>query len=222
MRIILLGPPGSGKGTQGALIEQRYGFPEISTGDLLRLAVQKKSPMGMQAKAAMDKGDLVNDDIVLQLVAERMAMEDCNEGYVLDGFPRNMKQALMLEKLDCPHEVVLDIRLEEETLISRLSSRRICARCGNTYNLIVKPPGRDGSCDKCQGELVQRLDDEPAIIQERLKVYHQETEPLVVHYRNKDVYHRIDGNRDIEQVFDDIQSILEAEIKKNRQTEAVL
>jgi adenylate kinase len=199
MRIILLGPPGSGKGTQGALIEQRYGFPEISTGDLLRLAVQKKSPMGMQAKAAMDKGDLVNDDIVLQLVAERMAMEDCNEGYVLDGFPRNMKQALMLEKLDCPHEVVLDIRLEEETLISRLSSRRICARCGNTYNLIVKPPGRDGSCDKCQGELVQRLDDEPAIIQERLKVYHQETEPLVVHYRNK-----------------------EAEIKKNRQTEAVL
>lgn len=222
MRIILLGPPGSGKGTQGALIEQRYGFPKISTGDLLRLAVQKKSPLGMQAKAAMDKGDLVNDDIVLQLVAERMAMEDCKEGYVLDGFPRNMKQALMLEKLDRPHEVVLDIRLEEETLISRLSSRRICARCGNTYNLIVKPPGRDGSCDKCQGELVQRLDDEPAIIEERLKVYHQETEPLVVHYRKKDVYHRIEGDRDIEQVFNDIQSILEAEIKKNRQTEAVL
>ncbi len=222
MRIILLGPPGSGKGTQGVLIEQRYGFPKISTGDLLRLAVQKKSPLGMQAKAAMDKGDLVNDDIVFQLVAERMAMEDCKEGYVLDGFPRNMKQALMLEKLDCPHEVVLDIRLEEETLISRLSSRRICARCGNTYNLIVKPPGRDGSCDKCQGELVQRLDDEPAIIEERLEVYHRETEPLVVHYRKKDVYHRIDGNRDIEQVFNDIQSILEAEIKKNRQTEAVL
>jgi adenylate kinase len=222
MRVILLGPPGSGKGTQGALIEQKFGFPRISTGDLLRQAVQKKTRLGMQAEAAMDKGELVSDDIVLKMVADRVAKEDCKGGYVLDGFPRNMKQALMLEGLDHLFEVVLDIRLNEQVLIARLSSRRICSRCGNIYNLVMKAGAKGGSCDKCQGELIQRRDDEPDVIKERLRVYHQETEPLVQYYRKKDAYHRVDGDREIENVFQDIQTILKDEIKKYKQTEAVL
>jgi adenylate kinase len=222
MRVILLGPPGSGKGTQGALIEQKFGFPKISTGDLLRQAVQKKTRLGMQAEAAMDRGELVSDDIVLQMVADRVAKEDCKGGYVLDGFPRNMKQALMLEGLDHLHEVALDIGLSEQVLISRLSSRRICSRCGNIYNLIAKAPDKVGLCDICQGELMQRRDDEPDVIKERLRVYHQETEPLVQYYRRQDVYHRIDGDRRIERIFQDIQTILEGEIKKYKQKEAVL
>jgi len=222
MRIILLGPPGSGKGTQGDLIERKYGFPKISTGDLLRQAVKKNTPLGDKAEAAMNRGELVTDDVVVEMVAERVAKEDCKKGYVLDGFPRNVKQAHMLEELDHPYEVVLDIRLNEKTLISRLSSRRICSRCGNIYNIVVKAPVKAEECDMCQGELIQRRDDEPDIIKERLRVYHQETEPIVQYYRKKDIYHQINGDRGIEHVFKDIQKILENEIKKYKQTEAVL
>ncbi len=222
MRIILLGPPGSGKGTQGDLIEQKYGFPKISTGDLLRQAVQKNTSLGNKAKAAMNRGELVADDVVMEMVAERVVKEDCKKGYVLDGFPRNLKQAHMLEELDNPYEVVLDIRIDEATLISRLSARRICSRCGNIYNLVVKAPVKAEACDMCQGELMQRRDDEPDVIKERLKVYSQETDPLVQYYRRKDVYHQINGDGGIEHVFQDIQKILKNEIKKYKHTETVL
>ncbi len=222
MRIILLGPPGSGKGTQGDLIERKYGFPKISTGDLLREAVKENTPLGMKAAAAMNRGELVADNVVVKIVAERVAKEDCQKGYVLDGFPRNMKQAHMLEGLDRPYEVVLDIRLNEEALVSRLSSRRICSDCGNTYNLIAKAPVEEKECDVCHGELVKRRDDEPEVIKERLRVYHQETEPLIRYYRKRDAYHRIDGDRSIERVFQDIQTILDGEIRKYKRTEAFL
>ncbi len=222
MRIILLGPPGSGKGTQGALIEQRYGFPKISTGDLLRQAVQDGTLLGKKAEANMNKGELVSDDVVVQMVAERIAKEDCQKGYVLDGFPRNINQAQKLEQVRDQHpEVALDIRLSEDILVQRLSSRRICSQCGNIYNLSVKTPDRFDECDMCKGKLVQRLDDQPDVIKERLKVYHKETLPLVDHYQRKNVYYRIDGEKTIDAVFQDIRSILDAEIVRHKQTEAV-
>ena len=222
MRIILLGPPGSGKGTQGELIEQKYGFPKISTGDLLREAVHKKTPLGKKAEAAMNKGDLVSDELVMQMVAQRISREDCQKGYVLDGFPRNIRQAQMLEGMESPQaEVVLDIHLSEKRLAERLSSRRICSQCGNIYNLILKAPVRPDACDTCRGRLVQRRDDTPKVVLERLRVYHEETEPLVEYYQRKGNYHTIEGDRDIESVFQSIQAVLRIELAKFNQKEAI-
>jgi len=221
MRIILLGPPGSGKGTQGSLIEQRYGFPKISTGDLLRQAVQDGTLLGKKAEASMNRGELVSDEIVVQMVAERVAKEDCQKGHVLDGFPRNVNQAQRLKEVGNQHpEVALDIRLSEDVLVQRLSSRRICSQCGNIYSLSVKTPDRFDVCDICRGKLVQRLDDQPDVIKERLKVYRKETEPLVDYYQRKNVYYRIDGEKTIDAVFQDIRSTLDAEIVRHKQTEA--
>jgi adenylate kinase len=221
MRIILLGPPGSGKGTQGDLIAQKYGFPKISTGDLLREAVQENTPLGQKAEAAMKRGDLVSDELVMQIVAKRVAREDCKKGYVLDGFPRNLKQTYMLEAMENQQtELVLDIRLREEILLERLSSRRICSRCGNIYNLFSKAPDQPDRCDACNAKLLQRRDDMPEIIRERLRVYHDETEPLVEHYQRKGNYHKIEGDTDIESVFQSIQSLIKAELAKSNQTEA--
>ncbi len=222
MRITLLGPPGSGKGTQGSLIEQGYGFPKISTGDLLRRAVQNGTPLGIKVKASMNRGELASDEIVIQMVAERIAAEDCRKGYILDGFPRNINQAQRLEELENQHlEVALDIRLSEDALVQRLSLRRICSQCGNIFNLSEKALDRPNVCDTCQGELVQRPDDQPDVLRERLRVYRKETEPLVDYYKRRDIYHRIDGEKTIEAVFQDIRLILDAEIVRNKQTEAV-
>jgi adenylate kinase len=222
MRIILLGPPGSGKGTQGDLIAQKYGFPKISTGDLLREAVREKTPLGIKAEAAMHRGDLVSDELVMQIVAERIAREDCQKGYILDGFPRNIEQAHMLEAMEKQHaEVILDIRASEKGLIERLSSRRVCSRCGSIYNLLMKAPNKPGICDACCAEIVQRNDDMPEIIRERLRVYHKETEPLVEYYQKKENYHRIEGDRHIESVFQSIQTVLRGKLAKSNQTEAV-
>jgi adenylate kinase len=215
MRIVLLGPPGSGKGTQGDLIEQKYGFPKISTGDLLREAVQKKTPLGKQVEAVMDRGDLVSDELVLDLLMERLAEKDCQKGYVLDGFPRNIGQARMLDGMKTTHtEVVLDIRLSEEKLKQRLSSRRVCPRCGAIYNLDVKVPDLSGTCDACRAGLVQREDDKPEVVKERLRVYEKETKPMVEYYQKKENYHMIDGDSDIESVFQDIQAVLRDEQAK--------
>jgi adenylate kinase len=222
MRIILLGPPGSGKGTQGDLIEQKYGFPKISTGDLLREAVQEKTPLGKKAEAAMKRGDLVNDEIVMQMVEARLAREDCLKGYILDGFPRNTHQAHMLEGItDQQLEVVLDIHMSEKRLIERLSSRRICSACGNIYNLSVKAPNRPDTCDACSASLVQRQDDKHEVIEERLRVYHLETEPLIAYYQKKANYHPIEGDKDIESVFQNIQTVLQAELTKSNRSEAI-
>ena len=221
MRIILLGPPGSGKGTQGDLIEQKYGFPKISTGDLLREAVQKKTRLGKQTEAVMNRGDLVSDELVMEMVTERLAKKDCQRGYVLDGFPRNIKQAHMLEEMKSQRsEVVLDIRLSEERLIERLSSRRICSQCGTIYNLLLKAPDRADTCDACSEGLEQRQDDRPEVIVERLRVYNEETKPMVEYYRNKENYNKIDGNKDIESVFQDIQTVLRIELPKFDNSEA--
>jgi adenylate kinase len=222
MRIILLGPPGSGKGTQGDLIAKKHGFPKISTGDLLREAVRKKTPLGEKAESAMLRGDLVSDELVIQLVQERIGRGDCRKGYVLDGFPRNREQARLLDSIEKqPVEVVLDIRVSEEKLVERLSFRRICARCGSIYNLSMKATAKQGICDSCGDDLLQRQDDRPDVVRERLNVYRKKTEPLVEYYRKKGNYHRIEGDGTVESVFQRISAVLERKGTKLNHREAV-
>lgn len=221
MRIILLGPPGSGKGTQGDLIEEKYGFPKISTGDLLREAVQRSTPLGKKAEAFMNKGELVRDDVVVAMIQERINKPDCQTGYVLDGFPRNLAQARALEEIDRDaSEIVIDIQLDEEDIVARLQDRRICFRCQAIYNLQERKPRREGICDICGGKLVQREDDKPDVIRERLRVYHQKTEKLIDYYARKNVYHRVDGQGEIEAVFGRIIPILEGELSELTKREA--
>jgi len=209
MRIILFGPPGSGKGTQGDLIEKRFGFPKISTGDLLRRAVLDKTELGKRAQEQMNRGRLVSDEIVEALVRERIAEPDCRHGYLLDGFPRNLAQVEKLEEMDGNRpEIVIEIELDTCALIERLQSRLTCQKCGAVYNLALKKPKIKGRCDVCGGPLSERQDDKPAVIGERLRVYHEQTEKIRAHYEAKGVYHRVDGSGDVESVFDRISRIL--------------
>jgi adenylate kinase len=221
MRVILLGPPGGGKGTQGELIEKKYGFPKISTGDLLRREVQEKTTLGEMAKAEMNQGELVKDDIVIEVIKHKILQPDCKRGYILDGFPRNVGQARRLEEIEEKRqEIVIDIHLSEQTLIQRLSARRVCSSCGAIYNLLACSPRKEGSCDICGLELIQREDDVPEVIKERLKVYHEQTEALIDYYSRKKVYFRINGEGKIETISKNIYSILDREIAKSKVMEA--
>ncbi len=221
MRVILLGPPGCGKGTQGELIEKKYGFPKISTGDLLRREVQERTPLGEKAEVKMSRGELVSDDIVIEMIKHRIFRPDCQRGYILDGFPRSVGQARRLEEIEGKRpEIVIDIHLSEKVLIARLAARRICSRCGAIYNLLALSPRKEGICDVCGSELIQRQDDKPEVIKERLKVYHEQTETLIDYYLRKKVYYRIEGEGKIEAIFKNIYSILDREIPKSREAEA--
>jgi len=213
MRIVLFGAPGSGKGTQGGLMEKRTGFPRISTGDLLRTAVQKRTPLGLKAEAVMKEGRLVSDEIVIGLVRERLADPDCRRGYILDGFPRTIAQAEALATLDGERpEVVMGIEVPTEVVIDRLSGRRICSSCQAVYNLAVQPPRLEGVCDLCRGPLVQRPDDTPEVIRERIRVYHEQTESLKGHYLRLGSYRAVDGRGTIEEIFQRIVHVLDGEI----------
>jgi len=217
MRIILLGPPGSGKGTQGDLIAKAYGFPRISTGDLLRKAVQEGTPLGRDAAAEMNRGGLVPDSIVLTLVRERIFEPDCRDGYILDGFPRTIAQAEAIEALDPSRpEIVIAIDVPEEELVRRMEGRRACVRCGMVYNLEVRKPGREGVCDGCGSALIQRPDDRPEVVRERLKVYAEKTEPLIAYYSEKKTLRRVDGSIDIETTFGYVRAALDAVVKGAR------
>lgn len=210
MKIILLGAPGSGKGTQGELMAKTYGFPKVSTGDLLRDAVSRGTPLGQQAKAIMERGDLVADELVVKMVEERIAQPDCADGYILDGFPRTVKQAQMMENMDRNHrEVVIEIHLPDEFVIDRLSARRICSSCGTIYNLLGQTPRVANVCDVCSGKLIRRDDDKPEVIQDRLKVYREQTEPLIDHYKAKSNYFAIDGKGSIEEIFTRVRGVLD-------------
>lgn len=213
MRIILLGPPGSGKGTQAELIEKKYGFPQISTGDLIRKEVEEETPVGKKAKKFVNQGQLVSDDIVLQILKRRIFASDCEKGYVLDGFPRNVEQAQKLEQIHPFHkEVVLYIEVSDEVVEKRLSARRVCPEDGTVYNVLDSKPRKDMRCDLCGKKLVQREDDKPEVIGERLKVYHEQTEFLHTYYKRKGNYYKIKGERDSVKVSQDIFSVINKEL----------
>lgn len=214
MRIVLLGAPGSGKGTQSKLIMERYKVPQISTGDLLRAAVSAGTPLGQQAKAAMDAGELVTDDVVLGMIRERLAMPDTQRGYILDGFPRNLNQAgsldEMLTDLGQPLDAAVLIHVDFESLMQRLTGRLTCASCGAVFNSYTHPPRQEGICDLCGGELKHRSDDNEETIGSRLKVYQAQTEPLVEHYGDKGLLHTVKGEGEIEDIFNNVSKVLES------------
>ncbi len=185
MRIILLGAPGAGKGTQAAQIEKEYNIPAISTGQIIRDAIAAKTALGDKMKGFIDRGELVPDDIVVEMVKERLKEPDCKNGYILDGFPRTISQAIIMEKLPIPIDVALELDVDEDIIVERLSGRRVCAECGATYHISHNPSEKEGICDKCGGALKTREDDVPEIIRHRLLVYHEQTKPLKEFYEER-------------------------------------
>jgi adenylate kinase len=213
MNVILLGPPGSGKGTQAQKIGERYHIPQISTGDILRSAVKERTPLGVEAQGYMDQGQLVPDEVVVGIVRERLMASDCNGGFILDGFPRTLPQAEALDVtlLEMKREIdhVISIEVDNEELLGRLTGRRTCRTCGTMYHLMFNPPKKDRICDKCGGELYQRDDDQEATIRARLQVYEEQTAPLIAYYRNKGLLRTIDGVGEIEEIFREIVKAIE-------------
>ena len=185
MKLIMLGAPGAGKGTQAAVLSEKLGIPSISTGNILRAAVKNGTPVGMQAKSYMDAGKLVPDEVIIGIVAERLAEPDCEKGYILDGVPRTIAQAETLEKNGIVFDNVLSIEISDEEILERMSGRRVCEHCGASYHLVAVPPKVEGVCDKCGGKLVRRKDDAPETVKQRLEVYHKETEPLKAFYAER-------------------------------------
>jgi len=203
-KIILLGPPGAGKGTQAKRIVEKTGLLHLSTGDILRDEVARGTELGKQAKAYMDRGDLVPDELIIGMIRGRI--EDA-DGFILDGFPRTVAQAEALEQIT-PVDVVIDIELERDEVIRRLSSRRVCRNCGRIYNLISNPPKVDGKCDACGGELYQRDDDRPEVIENRYDVYTSSTAPLIEFYRSRGLLVEVDGKADPDAIFARIMEII--------------
>ena len=185
MKLILLGAPGAGKGTQADILCKELDIPTISTGNILRAAIKNGTPTGMKAKAYMDEGKLVPDDVIIGIITERVAEEDCNNGYILDGVPRTIAQAEAMEQAGIVFDAVVSIEISDETIMERMSGRRVCESCGASYHLVAVPPKREGICDKCGGKLVQRKDDAPETVKARLEVYHKETEPLKAFYAQR-------------------------------------
>ncbi|MGN0530968.1 MAG: adenylate kinase [Eubacterium sp.] len=185
MKLILLGAPGAGKGTQAEKIVEKYSIPAISTGNIIRAALKEGTEMGLKAKSYMEAGQLVPDDVVIGIIKERLAQSDCENGFILDGFPRTIPQAQALEDMGVAIDKVLDIEVPDEKITARMSGRRVCSKCANSYHLLYKKPKQEGICDACGGELVQRKDDAPETVQARLKEYHEMTEPL------KDFYQKL-------------------------------
>jgi len=212
MYILLMGPPGAGKGTQAPRLVERYGIPAISTGDMFRSAVREGTPLGLKAKTFMDSGQLVPDDVTIGIVQERLAKDDTKKGFILDGFPRTIEQAIALDvaltemRIESIH--VIDITMDQELLVSRITGRRICKDCGATYHIANIPSKVEGICDKCGGELYQRADDEEATVRNRLEVYEKQTKPLVDYYENRGLYRRINGNQEVSKVCQDMISAL--------------
>ncbi|MEW6140508.1 MAG: adenylate kinase [Thermodesulfobacteriota bacterium] len=214
MRIVLLGGPGSGKGTQAKKLTEELRIPQISTGDIFRAAVKEGTPMGLRAKEYMEKGELVPDEVVVGVVEERLSKPDLENGYMLDGFPRTLPQAEALDKIlgaqgkSIDHAVLVDV--PDEELIKRLAGRRTCknSECGAMFHVMFNPPKQEGICDKCGGELYQRADDQEATIRERLTVYNSQTAPLIAYYENKGLLRRVEGVGPIDQIYDSIKRVL--------------
>ena len=213
MLIILLGPPGAGKGTQAESIVKNYGLAYVSTGDILRKAVKEETPLGCKARENMNQGQLVPDNLVVEIVRERLMEPDCFKGALLDGFPRTVDQAVFLDQalpdIGTKIDSVLLIEVEEDELIERLTGRRVCSDCGANYHLKFKPPKVRNVCDQCGGDLYQRDDDTLETVKERLDVYKKQTEPLIKFYQEKGLISEVNGNQDINGVYEQIKSILD-------------
>jgi adenylate kinase len=213
MRLVLLGAPGAGKGTQAKKLIEKYRIPQISTGDILRKAVADGTPLGKEAKVIMDKGELVPDKIVLGLVQERVKQDDCKNGYILDGFPRNTAQAEALDKmlsdLRMPLDSALSVDVPKDDLMKRLTGRRTCKNCQQMYNVYFSPPKKEGACDKCGGQLFQRDDDKEATIKKRLEVYDAQTAPLIDYYKKKGILKSVMGIGSIDDIFKKVCNTLE-------------
>ena len=213
MILVLLGPPGAGKGTQARHIMDTLGLVQLSTGNMLREAVEERTDFGLKAKAAMDTGDLVSDDIVVRIIAERMEKEDCKKGFILDGFPRTVGQAEALDKMlaekGCELDLVIEVRVEEEELVKRITGRFSCAHCIENYHDQFKRPEKEGVCDKCGArEFVRRSDDNEETVRARLATYNNQTAPLLPYYKEKGVLHHVDGMASISGVSEEISAIL--------------
>ena len=207
MKLILLGAPGAGKGTQAAILCKELNIPTISTGNILRAAIKNGTPTGMKAKAFMDEGKLVPDEVIIGIINERLAEEDCANGYILDGVPRTMAQAEAMEQAGIQFDHVISIEIADETIVNRMSNRRVCEDCGASYHLVAVPPKTPGVCDACGGKLVQRKDDTPETVLARLEVYHKETEPLKGFYAERGLLRAVD---DQPSVADTSKAILKA------------
>jgi adenylate kinase len=214
MNLILLGPPGAGKGTQAQMIVERYHIPQISTGDILRAAVKEGTSLGKQAKTFMDRGQLVPDEVVIGIIDERLRASDCNAGFILDGFPRTTPQAealqAILTKIRKSVDHVINIEVDPEELVRRLTGRRTCNNCGGMFHILFHPPQKEGVCDRCGGTLYQREDDGEETIRTRLKEYQKLTAPLIQYYQNKKLLRSIQGVGGQNQIFEQIIRVLDA------------
>lgn len=212
MRIVMLGAPGAGKGTQAKKIANKWQVPHISTGDILRANIKQGTELGKEAKKHIDQGMLVPDGLVVDLVVDRLNNEDCKNGYILDGFPRTIPQAESLDealvKMNVKIDYALDIDVADEHIIKRMSGRRVCTSCGSTYHTITMPTKLEDICDQCGGKLMIREDDKPETVKKRLNVYHEQTKPLIDYYSQRGVLHKIDGTQDLEDVFQAIVEII--------------
>ncbi len=212
MKIIMLGAPGAGKGTQAKKIAEHYGIPHISTGDIFRANIKNGTELGKKAKEYMDQGLLVPDELTCDLVTDRVSKEDCANGYILDGFPRTIPQAEALEdalkKMGTDVDYAINVDVPDSSIVSRMGGRRACVTCGATYHLVFMPPKKEGICDSCGSTLILRDDDKPETVQKRLDVYHAQTQPLIDFYEKKGILKTIDGTQEIDRVFGDIKEIL--------------
>ncbi|MFS0865268.1 adenylate kinase [Fredinandcohnia sp. 179-A 10B2 NHS] len=212
MNLVLMGLPGAGKGTQAEKIVEKYNIPHISTGDMFRAAIKDGTELGLKAKSFMDKGELVPDEVTIGIVRDRLSKDDCKKGFLLDGFPRTVPQAealeAMLTELDKLIDYVINIDVNQEILLERLTGRRICKSCGSTYHLVFNPPREENTCDKCGGELYQRADDNAETVGTRLSVNIEQSKPLLDFYEEKGYLRNIDGQQEINKVFADIDKLL--------------
>ena len=212
MKIIMLGAPGAGKGTQADIIANRYGIPHISTGDIFRANLKEGTELGKKAQVYMDRGDLVPDELTVEMLLDRVANEDCKKGYVLDGFPRTIPQAEVLDKeLSAKGEAVdycINVDVPDENIVTRMSGRRSCPKCGAIYHIVHIKPDKEGICDKCGTALTQREDDREETVRKRLAVYHEQTAPLIDYYEKKGLLRTVDGTRDMKKVTEQIESVL--------------
>lgn len=210
MNIIFLGAPGAGKGTQAEKVADALSIPTVSTGNIIREALSNGTEMGIKAKTYIEAGKLVPDDVVIGIIQERLAKDDCKAGFILDGFPRTIPQAEALEDMGVKIDKVIDIEVPDEAIKERMSGRRVCPKCGSTYHLVTKKPQKEGICDRCGAELVQRKDDAPETVADRLSVYHEQTEPLKDFYNKRGTLAVVDGVGSVSEIAERVKTALEA------------